>query len=232
MPFLRLTRDRRGHEHTFLLHQEGPGQKARVIYWYRTAPAITMGRPPLDEEAIRTIEEQHPDIEFDWPAILALREVMTHEEELRTDRPDRPERGGRRGRPPRPAPLPRVVPPPLDQPEEIDAGAAVGAVDDGDGQEDDSDAEAAAPPHPPSTFGMLDQLVGREIATRLRARHAEILSRIHAYPVDDPRVTAWLARADEMDPDTWLTPELVLQGVERADDRYESLRRELHEAAS
>ena len=72
MPFLRLTRDRRGFEHTFLLHADLPGETARVLYWYRTAPGVLIGRPALDEEAIRSIEEQHPEIEFDWPAILAL----------------------------------------------------------------------------------------------------------------------------------------------------------------
>ena len=75
MPFLRLTRDRRGFENTFLMHADRPGDRPRLLYWYRTAPGIVQGRSPLDEEAIRTIEEQHPDIEFDWPAILALAEV-------------------------------------------------------------------------------------------------------------------------------------------------------------
>ena len=32
MPFLRLTRDRRGYEHTFLLHADTPGQKPRVLH--------------------------------------------------------------------------------------------------------------------------------------------------------------------------------------------------------
>ena len=72
VPFLRLTRDRRGFENTFLMHADRPGDRPRLLYWYRTAPGIVLGRSPLDEDAIRTIEEQHPDIDFDWPAILAL----------------------------------------------------------------------------------------------------------------------------------------------------------------
>ena len=82
VPFLRLTRDRRGIENTFLMHADRPGDRPRLLYWYRTAPGITLGRLPLDEDAIRTIEEQHPDIDFDWPAILALSEVMTPEDEV------------------------------------------------------------------------------------------------------------------------------------------------------
>jgi hypothetical protein len=216
VPFLRLTRDRRGHEHTFLMHQEGPGQKARVIYWYRTAPAVTMGRPPLDEEAIRTIEEQHPDIDFDWPAILALREVMTPEEEAKPERPQR------RQRPQREPPAPRAAAPPA-EPEEL-------AVPPAEEPTDEEDAEAEPPEPPATTFGLLDQLVGREIATRLRARHAEVLSRIHTHRPDDPRMPVWIARADAMDPDTWLTAEAVLHGVQLADAMYDSLRRELQEA--
>jgi len=63
------------------MHADRPGEKARLLYWYRTAPGILLGRAALDEDAIRAIEEQHPDIDFDWPAILALREVMTREDE-------------------------------------------------------------------------------------------------------------------------------------------------------
>ena len=81
VPFLRLTRDRRGFENTFLMHADRPGDRPRLLYWYRTAPGIALGRLPLDEDAIRTIEDQHPDIDFDWPAILALAEVMTPEDE-------------------------------------------------------------------------------------------------------------------------------------------------------
>src|SRR5262245_60719994 len=78
------------------MHADRPGDRPRLLYWYRTAPGIVLGRPPLDEDAIRTIEEQHPDIEFDWPAILALSEVMTPEEEAPA-RPQKPQGKKRRG---------------------------------------------------------------------------------------------------------------------------------------
>ena len=58
MPFLRLTRDRRGFENTYLLHAAHPGDKPRLLYWYRTAPGVGLGRPPLDEEAIRTLDKK------------------------------------------------------------------------------------------------------------------------------------------------------------------------------
>jgi hypothetical protein len=41
-----------------------------VLYWFRTPPGVRVGRAPLDEDAIRLIEEHHPGIRFDWPQIL------------------------------------------------------------------------------------------------------------------------------------------------------------------
>ena len=211
MPFLRLTRDRRGFEHTFLLHADAPGQRPRVLYWYRTAPDVLIGRPALDEDAIRGIEEQHPLIEFDWPAILALREVMPAEDETPPARPVRRGRPSRREPPPPrssgDAYTPRVpLPPPIAAPGE------------------DAPQEFAPFESIPTTHGLLEELVGREIATRLRARHAEILARIHEQGFDDAQTAQWIERAESLDPDTWLTPDAVLDGVRDADRRFEALR--------
>ncbi len=211
MPFLRLTRDRRGFEHTFLLHADAPDVRPRVLYWYRTAPGVLIGRPALDEEVIRGIEEQHPDIEFDWPAILALREVMPPEEEVAAPaRPARRTRAGRRdgrGAPP---------PPARQEPAEADAAMVMGA------------AEVAPEDVPiPTTHGLLEELVGREIATRLRARFSEIMARIHEQAFDAPTLEGWVARAEALNPDTWLTPDAVLEGVREADRQFDELRRTL-----
>src|SRR5687767_6406309 len=74
------------------MHADRPGDRPRILYWYRTAPGVGLGRAPLDEDAIRTIEDQHPDIEFDWPAILTLSEVMTPEDELPAPQTQRKEK--------------------------------------------------------------------------------------------------------------------------------------------
>ncbi len=220
MPFLKLTRDRRGFEHTFLMHADVPGEQARVLYWYRTAPGVLIGRPALDEEAIRSIEEQHPHIEFDWPAILALREAMPPEDEAEPVRAPRPRKQGRRepgqGRPPR-SPMPTSAP------------AVSEALTDEVTPTDDGPAAQVAEDSPPpagplTTHGLLEDLVGREIATRLRARYAEILTRIHQQGFDEPTTASWVARAEPLDPDTWLTPDAVLEGVRAADTRLEALR--------
>ncbi|MDP3719550.1 MAG: hypothetical protein Q8T13_17445 [Acidobacteriota bacterium] len=229
MPFLRLTRDRRGTENTFLLHADRPGDRPKLLYWYRTAPGIILGRAPLDEDAIRTIEDQHPEIDFDWPAILALSEVMTPEDEAPA-RPRQPEGRRPRGRDPQREAQPRGRPEaPAEPATELDAlpedealeselqegvSAAAGAIED-------------APPPPRHVHGLLEELVGREIATRLRARYAELSARIHERHADAVERDLWMTRATALDPDTWLTPEAILEGVRRADAQFDSLRHEL-----
>lgn len=219
MPFLRLTRDRRGFENTFLLHADRPGDRPRLLYWYRTAPGIGLGRSPLDEDAIRTIEDNHPDIEFDWPAILALSEVMTPEDEAPA-RPTNPARKKRRSDPAR-----TNVGEPLrsddgaeDTPETVEPPPL--AVDEA------TEAEPEMPPAP-RVHGLLEELVGREIATRLRGRYSEIMARIHEQDADPSVRDAWARRAEALNPDLWLTPDAVLAGVRAADGLFEQLRAEL-----
>jgi hypothetical protein len=74
VPFLRFSRDKRGYEHTYLVHTQnrrGKPSRPRVLYWYRTPPGIKVGRPPFDEEVRRRLEAQNPDVSFNWPSILA-----------------------------------------------------------------------------------------------------------------------------------------------------------------
>jgi len=72
LPFLRFSRDDRGYESTFLMHAvREPGKPStRILYWFRTPPNVRVGRAALDEEAIRLIEQTHPDVAFDWTRIL------------------------------------------------------------------------------------------------------------------------------------------------------------------
>ena len=72
MPFLRFSRDKRGYEIICLMHAfRGRGQpRPRILYCFRTPPNVRVGRGPLDEAAIRAIEEHNPDVEFDWARIL------------------------------------------------------------------------------------------------------------------------------------------------------------------
>lgn len=231
------------------MHADRPGDRPRVLYWYRTAPGILLGRPALDEDAIRTIEEQHPDIEFDWPAILALSEVMIHEEEAPPQRQQPPPREGRRRRGERRQPASA-----REQSGERrrDVNEPAGPVASADADDDfESGTESFEPgeslalgtklsepveplePLEPvhHVAGLLEELAGREIATRLRGRYAEIMARIHEQDADAALRDVWVKRAEPLNPDLWLTPQAILEGVRHADTLFEQLRRELRAAS-
>ena len=228
MPFLRLTRDRRGFENTYLMHADRPGDRPRILYWYRTAPGLVQGRAPLDEDAIRTIEDQHPDIEFDWPAILALSEVMTPEDETPEPQAQRKEkkrsafarenkrelrRDGRDTEPEAAAEAPESVEPPAVGPVELAEPEPIEPI------------EPIEPVEPRNR--LLEELAGREIGSRLRARHAEIIARIDDLDVDGSEKDALFKRAEALDPELWMTPEAVLEGVRNADALFEKLKADL-----
>jgi hypothetical protein len=215
VPFLRVTRDSRGYEHTFLLHSSHHGEEPRVLYWYRSAPGVKVGRAALDEDAIRTIEERHPDIEFDWPHILEVGATLPPEVERRPERPRR--RPTRAPEEPAPAPSASSIA------RERDPGESAPASPERP-QAPESESAPAPPPLPPSL--LLDELVGREIAARLRERYADIAARLRALPEQGGRAV-WQARADALNPDSWVTPEAVLRGVEHADRLFDELRRDL-----
>ena len=42
----------------------------RLLYWFRTPPGVRVGRAPIDQEAIRLLEQHNPDVQFDWTRIL------------------------------------------------------------------------------------------------------------------------------------------------------------------
>jgi hypothetical protein len=260
VPFLRLTRDRRGFENTFLMHADRPGDRPRLLYWYRTAPGVMLGRAALDEDAIRTIEEQHPDIDFDWPAIIALSEVMTPEDEAPAPRPQpqqpqqrREKKGRGRDRdhsrdqvreeykviaepsggvvsaldPDLLAARSAAAPPDTETVRSAFAPQDASPLRRDEDAADVSGGDEVEPAPPVDQRGLVDELAGREIAGRLRARFAEIVARIDTLDLDGAAREAWLARAEAIDPDAWESPDAVLQGVSHADALFEKLKTEL-----
>jgi hypothetical protein len=211
VPFLRVTRDQRGYENTFLLHVAHPGESPRILYWYRSAPGVRVGRPALDEDTIRAIEAQHPEIDFDWPYLLEASTIITPDVERRPERPRRKAVRAQEenGSPPE---TDTAVAPPVPEPIESEETVAARPA---------SEAEPRA-----QQPGLLEELVGREIATRLRARYSEIDAAIraagfHAVQAD------WRSRAHALNPDAWVTPDEILRGVQRADALYDELRRDI-----
>jgi hypothetical protein len=219
LPFLRFSRDNRGHETTALVHafrREGRA-RPRILYWFRSPVDVKIGRSALDEDAIRLIEERHPDLSFDWPKILESRG------------PDESEGS--------PVPRGRRRPEAAVRPHEP-AGAATGAPQQtsrsrraGRGKSSPGAQPAVeAPPaestEPPRTIAAA-QAFSPEDLTRLRGRHAALLARIDQEIEDEARAAQLREMAEALDPDTWVTTEDVRLALEGYEQKYRQLREAL-----
>ena len=104
MPFLRVIRDKRGYETTYLMHwfNESGRQRSRILYAFRGPSSARVGRTPLEPAIMRHLEAAFPGVPFDWKAVLAERQVIEPAPEMRRRRPRREEA----------APAPRVEAPP------------------------------------------------------------------------------------------------------------------------
>ena len=93
MPFLRVIRDKRGSETTYLMHwyREGNRQHSRILYVFRSPGGVRVGRDPLEPEVLRQLEAQHPDIAFDWKVVRENQQVVETSTEPRRRRPQRQE---------------------------------------------------------------------------------------------------------------------------------------------
>jgi len=251
VPYLRFSRDKRGYENTYVLHAGGVGGKTRprMLYWFRTPPNVKVGRLPLDEEAIRAVEAQNPDVTFDWKKMLKVRstaKVNSGSSTGRggaTKRPRRSPATGPGDRQTRKAvgtdsmktpasintpnslkalnSLPSTEEPPPD-PQLLEAEAHLdSAAVLGDG-ETQVGAESHDE-HPVVT------LMGHETLVRLRARYAEIQARISEKPdetVDFDR-DAFRTRAEALNPDRWTTIEFALTSIERFESDVEAIKAQL-----
>lgn len=93
MPFLRVIRDKRGYETTYLMHwyREGHRQRSRILYVFRTPGGVRVGRHALEPEVLRQIEAMNPDIAFDWGVVRENQQVVEPVLEPRRRRPKREE---------------------------------------------------------------------------------------------------------------------------------------------
>jgi hypothetical protein len=96
VPFVKVSRDRRGYEHFLLVQHPPHGGKSgpRVLYWFRTPPNVKVGREPFDEGVRRALEVQNPDVVFDWERLRETPTPLAQPEYWRERR--RAERAARR----------------------------------------------------------------------------------------------------------------------------------------
>ena len=228
MPFLRFSRDKRGYENTHLLHtfrQDGRS-RPRVLYWFRTPPHVLVGRLPLDEEAIRAIEDSNPDLTFDWTKMLKMRPTPAakklQEDKGSTKRAD----GYKKARTAQPTATKELMKTPA-----ATVGALEGAVS--------VDGEAVEPlgtPTPGTPGGEtvggerrhpVVGLVGDDGLARLRARYAEIQARISEKLTDPVALEAMRVRAEALNPDGWVNAEQTVHGIEGFDADIEAMKKVL-----
>lgn len=120
MPFLRVVRDKRGYETTYLIHspREGSHQGSRVLYAFRSPGGVRVGRDPFEPSVRREIEAGNPGIAFDWDTLLSGQHVIDATPEQRRPR--------RREGPPPPPPVSRRAEPPSHTPRLSVPGAIEG----------------------------------------------------------------------------------------------------------
>jgi hypothetical protein len=225
--------------------------RSRILYWFRTPPGVRVGRAPLDEDAIRLIEEHNPDVEFDWTQILKGQEAVPLDTKLsappsgvrqsqgsrqRPARDTRPEGTRRDDRvqsrtrpmvPPGEPETPRPEPEPVMEPADVLLAGSL---------EDQDVAIAAGDPVPAGGIDDAEEPVAEEASTpaqkrlgpegllRLRARHAEVLARISERITEPARRDELKALAERLNPDTWVTDHEVRDGLEQYEAVFDSLR--------
>jgi len=237
LPTLRFTRDKRGYETTSLVHagRRNGRSRQRILYWFRTPPGVKVGRPALDEEAIRWIEEHNPDIEFDWPKILEAKPQadIAPPTDTRRRQVRRTKVPGSRA-PGSNVPAPNAQVPEIPEPSEPRTLEPEAGAEPEPGPwslEPEPHAQAFEQLTHPEAEEQVDppalpvvQNLGREQLTRLRARYAELLARIAERGGDAERIEALRAQAESLNPDTWVTADEVRQGMDSFEPKIRDLR--------
>lgn len=93
MPFVRVSRDKRGYEHIYLVHaatRRGKPSRPCILYWFRTPPGVIVGREPFDQSVRRALEAQNPGVTFEWDKLVKMAlsppDVEPWRERRRTER--------------------------------------------------------------------------------------------------------------------------------------------------
>jgi len=248
VPVLRFVRDKKGFENIYVVHtaREAGRARSRLLYWFRTPPGVKVGRSALDEAAIRRLEEQHPDLEFDWPRMLKLRDSLAAPSHAAHRRPlDRRRKGSEvASQPSRSAGAGRsaarrlspaaevrleLAPEPAveaadERPEDVASAPATPAADLDESAIADAVDDLESPAAAESE---LARLIGDEGVERVRASYAEILARISRKETDPARQQAVREGVAQLDPDVWMNGPDVAAALERFEQEIRRLRMRL-----
>jgi hypothetical protein len=202
VPFLRVIRDKRGYETTYLMHwyREGNRQRSRILYVFRTPGGVRVGREALEPEILRQIETEYPDIDFDWQVVVDNQQVVETSQE--------PRRPRKRRRADDEAELPPVPPPAAIQPARPEPPPP-------------SVPGPARPPIPSTIDGATpDEQIGF-----LAHWYPLIRERIPQRTPDPARQETLFALAERLNPVMWTDADQITAGLQQASEALERLSR-------
>jgi hypothetical protein len=195
VPFLRVIRDKRGYETTYLMHlyRDGLRQRSKILYMFRTPGGARVGRDPLEPDVLRQIESQYPDIQFNWATVRESQQVIETSAEPRRRRPRREDETPAVASPPPVAP---VSPPPAPL--------------------------ASAPPRL-AIPSVIEGATPDERIAFLAHWHPIIRERIPHRTSDLARQEALNALTDRLNPANWTDADEITAGLQQAAEALERL---------
>ena len=179
-------------------YREGARQRSRILYVFRTPGGVRVGRAPLEPEVLRHIQTHHPEIVFDWKAVLETRQVIDAAPE-----PRRPQ--ARR------------------QLEEDVVPAPVSAVQTESPQAARPPGTPARPPIP----AVIDGSTPDERVAFLVHWYPIARERVVQRMTDPVRREALTALAERLNPAAWTDADEVTTGLQQASEALERLSRVL-----
>jgi hypothetical protein len=227
VPFLRVIRDKRGYETTYLMHwyREGSRQRSRILYLFRTPGGVRVGRTALDPDVLRQIEQRYPDIAFDWTVVRENQQLVDSTPDMRQRRERRPRREENEtpaAAPPPPVAAPAAEPPPPTPPPPREQRAE--AVRPEANASTEPPAPIAARPAIPST---LEGATPDEQIAFLARWYPIVRDRIPARTTDPLRQETLLGLAERLNAAAWTDADQITAGLQEAGEALERLSRVL-----
>jgi hypothetical protein len=199
VPFLRVIRDKRGYETTYLMHwlRDGSRQRSRILYVFRTPSGVRVGRESLEPDVLREIESRHPEINFDWKTLFANQQLVESSPE-----PRRPRKRKREEEP-----------------------AATSAIADAAAPAGEPEPQVAPAPPRPSIPANLQGATPDEQIDFLNHWYPLVRERIPQRTSDPARLEALTALAERLNPAAWTDADQIAEGLLRAAEALERLSR-------
>jgi hypothetical protein len=196
VPFLRVIRDKRGYETTYLMHwyREGHRQGLSILYVFRTPGGVRVGREALEPDVLRSIETEYPAIDFDWKTVFDTKQVV----EPVPERRPRKRRGVE---------------------EEGDVAAA------SDEARARAPVEPSASPPRPKIPSALEGATPNEQIAFLATWYPIVRARVPQRTADPVRREALLALSERLNTTTWTDADQITTGLQQAAEAIERLSR-------